>query len=216
MLHLYVCLSLVLLFFQTQARYPAKRFDCPVPPLFAQSRFALSQLLLFTVVECSCPLSASGILVFRDCMCNVRQVFIMPPPQVSIEDGIRQGTHFIHGPDGYSYHFNREMKGGRLSLECLSYRSTCRGRASVNGEGREFRQTQRHNHAPDWCLLHERRFRSAVLSRCRNGDTETLRTIYDQERTRLRYFRVFHCAVFKNYGKLKAYEFNFLSTGFLG
>lgn len=106
---------------------------------------------------------------------------------ISLENGIRNGTYFIHGKDGHSYHFNREMKGGRLSLECMHYRKNCRGRASVNPQGQQFRQTQRHNHSPNWNLLHERRLRAAVLQRCRSGATESLRTIYDEERRKLRY-----------------------------
>lgn len=110
----------------------------------------------------------------------------MPPPRVILLDGIRDKTYLIFGVDGFSYYYNKTMKGGRLSLECNQYRKSCRGRASVNDEGYEFRQTQRHNHAPDWNVVHVRRLRSAVLARCRRGDTDPLRTIYDEERTLLR------------------------------
>ncbi|XP_034239117.1 uncharacterized protein LOC117644041 [Thrips palmi] len=36
--------------------------------------------------------------------------------RVIVEKGIREGTFYFHGPDGFSYHFNKFMRGGRASL----------------------------------------------------------------------------------------------------
>ncbi|XP_034248206.1 uncharacterized protein LOC117649475 isoform X2 [Thrips palmi] len=108
----------------------------------------------------------------------------------SVEFGMRDGTFYVHSDEGFSYHQNRVMRGGRLSLRCIHYaKRRCRGRASVDPEGRDFHPgVHRHNHDRDWNIKHVRRFRSFVLQECRkreNGN-ESLREIYHRVRRDLR------------------------------
>ncbi|KAE8741408.1 hypothetical protein FOCC_FOCC013107 [Frankliniella occidentalis] len=109
---------------------------------------------------------------------------------LQIQHGMRRGTDIIHGPDGYSYHANKVMKGGRVYVRCYRYCTIhCNGAASIDPDvpDGDFRRCKRHIHPPDRLLFHQRRFRHAVLDRCRDGgDTSTFIDIYHEERRTLR------------------------------
>ncbi|KAK3923838.1 tRNA-2-methylthio-N(6)-dimethylallyladenosine synthase [Frankliniella fusca] len=91
-----------------------------------------------------------------------------------VETGLTSGTFYIHGIDGHSYHVNKRSKGGRLSLRCLNYgnRLTCRARANMYRDGRNFvpGRKHRHNHPKSRNFVHERRFRTRLLNQCRQLD----------------------------------------------
>lgn len=77
-----------------------------------------------------------------------------------------------------------------MSLECVFRKKKdiwCRGRASVDAQGTGFRVTQPHTFPHHKQHYLNRRFRHAVLSRCRKGDFTPLRQIYNEERRKLRY-----------------------------
>ncbi|XP_034250360.1 uncharacterized protein LOC117650856 [Thrips palmi] len=103
---------------------------------------------------------------------------------IAVTQGVRKGSHIFKGPDGHSYYYNKTMKGGRISLECVcrKWRNVwCRGRASVDSNGCQFRCTQRHTYHNKQ-HFQTQKFRFAVLSRCRKGDFTSFRQIYNEER----------------------------------
>lgn len=108
------------------------------------------------------------------------------PRNIVVQDGMRQGTQIFHCEDGFSYHTNKLMKGGRVYMRCHKYyKKRCRGSGSLGQDG-DFRRAQhRHNHPPEKYLIHERRLRHAVLNRCKLGDTSDFKDIYHEERRRL-------------------------------
>lgn len=109
---------------------------------------------------------------------------------ISVAEGVREGSHVIEGPDKHTYHFNRQMTGGRISLRCAFSKSEgikCRGRASVAKSGTNFKSTQAHNHPRRLHYFQAKIFRHRVLKRCRDADWTPLRLIYNQERRKLRY-----------------------------
>ena len=107
-----------------------------------------------------------------------------------VEDGIRDGSVYFHSTDGFSFHYNRVMRGGRVSFRCIHYkRLKCRGRASIGPDGENFRHgVVLHNHDKDWNILHMRRFRSAVLKACRQEENGrfSLKTIFHNVRRSMR------------------------------
>lgn len=108
---------------------------------------------------------------------------------IRIQDGYRDNTNIIHGPDEYSYHANKALRNGRLFIRCFRYGTIkCKGAATVDpyAPGGDFRRSTRHIHPPDRLLYQERRFRRAVLDRCRVGDLSNFIDIYHDERTTLR------------------------------
>ena len=113
--------------------------------------------------------------------------------QVRAAAGVRDGSHIIEGHDQHTYHFNRVMTGGRISLRC-SFAKTkeffCRGRASVDSSGRNFKATQPHTHPKQTHFFEARKFRTKVLDRCKSGDWAPLRVIYNQERRKFRWVSV--------------------------
>jgi len=113
--------------------------------------------------------------------------------EVIYHQGIREGSELISAIDGHAYHKHSVMKGGRLSLRCMyagNRRSNCKARASVRQDGTGFRpgRVGFHRHPPTLYLLHQRRFRSAVLSECRLPEnfTTSLKRLYCRVRRRLR------------------------------
>lgn len=112
----------------------------------------------------------------------------MPP--LIVQDGMRTNSDIFHAPDGHSYHANK-VKNGRMYFRCYRYyKLRCRGTGSVDLESHAFRGLGVHNHRKPQFLIHERRFRHAVLNRCRSGDTTRFKTIYHEERRRLRLVEV--------------------------
>lgn len=74
-----------------------------------------------------------------------------------------------------------------MSLECVCRKTKnvwCRGRASVDSSGCDFRCTQRHTYHDKKHFLRQQ-FRFSVLSRCRKGDFTSFRQIYNEERRKL-------------------------------
>lgn len=105
---------------------------------------------------------------------------------MDVTKGCFTGSNIFRGPDGHSYYFNREMAGGRLSLECVHRKTKgkwCKGRVSCNKFGEEFRVTTAHSCPHDNLHFHKQKFRHNLLQRCAQGDFElSHRAIYNQER----------------------------------
>lgn len=113
--------------------------------------------------------------------------------RVRRERGLREGTHFFYiAENGYSFHFNRIMTGGRVSLRCINYRRRCYARASCAADGSDFRPGYtRHRCQPNRYHVHCRRFRNKLLNACRNRQNArlSLRDIYDDVRRNCGYPR---------------------------
>ncbi|KAJ1518780.1 hypothetical protein ONE63_011611 [Megalurothrips usitatus] len=111
--------------------------------------------------------------------------------RVLVETGLRKKTNYFHCPDGYSYHFNRFMRGGRVSLRCIYYNTSkrCMARASCDREGSSFRPGVEHRHRcfkSNYFVL-ARRFRTAVINecKCRESASLSLKSIYHRVRRRM-------------------------------
>lgn len=83
--------------------------------------------------------------------------------------------------DGYYYHKNRVMNGGRLSLTCTERNDGCPGRASLKPDLTAGRVTTPHNHRGDRSFKKKRELRRAILNRCKSKDPSSFRDIVEQE-----------------------------------